>query len=71
MYGLKGMCAYYHHAEALGYTDSTVTLFVGEALTFLSSPESSTVPACLAMALRVGQVNMKVMELLSNAHRGR
>ncbi len=40
-----------------------------EALTFLSSPESSTVPGCLGMALRVGEVNMKVMELLSNAHR--
>ena len=68
MYGLKGLCAYAHHAEALGFTDDAVYAFVAEALTFLGAPESGTVPATLAMALRVGECNMRVMELLSSAH---
>jgi hypothetical protein len=67
-YGLKGLCAYAHHAEALGFTDERVYAFVAEALRFLSAPESATVPACLAMALRVGESNMIVMEMLSRAH---
>ncbi len=65
---MKGMCAYAHHAEMLGRRDERVFAFVAEALAFLSSPESSTVPACLAMALRVGECNMIVMEMLSTAH---
>ena len=157
MYGLKGLCAYAHHAGALGFSDKTVFAFVAEALrcvrlgpqcangrlgpthfphfyvllcfshylsstlsrltvfplryslpcssfasaslthasclppptshlpfllifhchsslltsafSFLAAPESSSVEACLAMALRVGETNMKVMAMLSQAHR--
>ncbi len=28
MYGLKGMCAYYHHAEALGFSDKVYCLLL-------------------------------------------
>ncbi len=52
----------------MGYSDQRVYAFVSEALTFLSSPESNTVPACLGFALRVGECNMIVMEMLSTAH---
>lgn len=58
-------------AEALGKTDTKVSAFVAEALTFLSSPESSTVPAVLGMALKVGEVNLRVLELLSTGHSDR
>ena len=58
----------WHPSEALGYKDEAVYGFVAEALAFLSSPESSAVPACLAMALRVGECNFHVMEMLSKAH---
>lgn len=62
------MCAYAHHAEALGYTSPKVYAFVAEALSFLSSPKSKEVPEVLAMAMRVGECNYTVMEMLSNAH---
>ena len=52
MYGLKGLCAYAAHAEALGKTSPTVSAFVAEALTFLGSPAAAEVPAVLAMALK-------------------
>lgn len=57
--------------EALGKSDPKVSAFVAEALTFLSSTESSTVPAVLGMALRVGEVNLRVLELLSTGHSDR
>ena len=52
MYGLKGLCAYAAHAEALGKTSPTVNAFVAEALAFLGSPEAAEVPKVLEMALK-------------------
>ena len=38
-YGLRGMCAYAHHAEVLGQSDEGVDAFVAEAYAFLCSQE--------------------------------
>uniref|UniRef100_A0A7S0RFR5 Hydroxylamine reductase n=1 Tax=Chlamydomonas leiostraca TaxID=1034604 RepID=A0A7S0RFR5_9CHLO len=70
VYGLKGMAAYAHHAEALGKTDPTVYAFVAECLAFLAGPGARDVGQVLAMALRVGEVNFTVMQNLSEAHSG-
>jgi len=67
-YALKGICAYAHHAETLGYTSREVDAFVFEALGFLASSESRDTDKVLAMALRLGAVNLEAMELLDRAN---
>jgi len=68
MYGLKGLCAYAAHAEALGARDPAVYAFVQEALCFLSSPASAEVPNVMDMAMKLGKCNFRVMQMLSEAH---
>ena len=41
---------------------------MAECLAFLSGPESRDVNACLGMALKVGECNFTVMQMLSEAH---
>lgn len=65
-YGLKGMAAYTDHAHILGYDDDEVYGFFHEALSGLT--EQKTVEELLALALKVGEVNLKVMGLLDRAH---
>lgn len=69
LFGLKGMSAYIDHAQILGVEDSNVYAFVHEALSFLAE-EDHTVDQLLAMALKVGEVNIRVMELLDQANTG-
>jgi hypothetical protein len=66
---LQGLAAYAHHAEALGATSPEVFAFVQEALHFLATPGAKDLNAVLGYAFRVGEVNFKVMEMLSNAHK--
>ncbi|GLI70539.1 hypothetical protein VaNZ11_015455 [Volvox africanus] len=68
MYGLKGLAAYAHHAEALGYKDPAVYADVQESLAFLCSPEAADVGAVLDHCFKAGATNFRVMEMLSNAH---
>ncbi|KAG2432517.1 hypothetical protein HXX76_008862 [Chlamydomonas incerta] len=68
MYGLKGLCAYAHHAEALGHTDPAVYADVQAYLHFLCSPAAADVGAVLDACFRAGTTNFRVMEMLSNAH---
>ncbi|MDY0062448.1 MAG: hydroxylamine reductase [Myxococcota bacterium] len=68
LYGLKGMAAYADHARILGHVDPSLDLFFHEVLDFLSREQD--VPALVAMALKVGEVNLKVMELLDRANTG-
>ena len=67
-YGLKGTAAYADHAYALGYSDDQVFAFFHEALDFLTSDAAKDVEALTAMALRVGEVNLRVMEMLDKAN---
>lgn len=68
-YGLKGMAAYADHALILGQEDDAVYAFIHEALDFLTVPEPG-VDELLAMNLRCGEVNLKVLELLDAANTG-
>ena len=66
MYGLKGMAAYAHHAYVLSYEDDSVFAFTAEVLDFTS--KSHEMGDLLGMALKVGEINLKVMELLDKAN---
>lgn len=69
-YGLKGYAAYAREAELLGQTDPEVFAFMNEAMAFLSGvPNVTEFDAhngdhALALALKCGEVNIKVMSLL-------
>jgi hydroxylamine reductase len=65
-YGLKGMAAYAHHAHILNVEDDGVFAFFHEALDFISTQRKAD--ELLGMALKVGEVNLKVMELLDTAN---
>ena len=68
IYGLKGTAAYADHAMILGVEDESVYAFFYEALDFLAGPQATDVDALVAMALKVGEVNLKVMEMLDRAN---
>ena len=67
-YGLKGAAAYADHAYVLGHAEATLFAGFNEALAFLTEPH--TLEECLGMALKVGALNYKVMELLDGANTG-
>ena len=69
-YGVKGTAAYADHALVLGKEDDAVYGFFHEALDFLTRPEGRKADLLLAMNLRCGEVNLKVMELLDAANTG-
>lgn len=68
-YGLKGTAAYADHASILGQEDDDVFAFFHEALDFLTR-EDLTVDELLAMNMKCGEVNLKVMGLLDAANTG-
>ena len=65
--GLKGMAAYADHALILGVEDEAVFAFFHQALDFLSKKEF-TIDELLGMALKVGEINLRVMEMLDQAN---
>ncbi len=69
--GIKGVAAYTHHADMLGARDSAQYAAIQDALVFLASPAALDVGAVLEQLLALGGVNLKTMEMLSNAHAGR
>ena len=68
-YGLKGVAAYADHAQILGQEDDAVYAFFHEALNFLAE-DTHTADELTAMALKVGEVNLRAMELLDVANTG-
>jgi hydroxylamine reductase len=66
LFGLRGMAAYAHHAHVLGYDDPAVTGFFYEGLAALSADPS--VDDAVALALKVGEVNLACMALLDRAN---
>lgn len=68
-YGLKGAAAYADHAQILGKEDPAVYALFHEGLDLLTKPDP-TVDELLATALKVGELNLKVMELLDAANTG-
>ena len=68
-YGLKGLAAYADHAQILGRESEDVYAYLHEALDFLAG-RATDVNALVAQALKCGEVNLKVMELLDAANTG-
>ena len=69
LYGLKGVCAYAYHAQAMGYEKDEVHAGLEKALDFLAS-DPTDVGALLAEALALGSTNYATMELLDAANTG-
>lgn len=65
LFGLRGMAAYAYHAEALGYHDEDVTAFLHEGLEGVAlAPADDLLP----LVLKLGEVNLRCMELLDQAN---
>ncbi|MCX7934498.1 MAG: hydroxylamine reductase, partial [Planctomycetota bacterium] len=69
LYGLKGAAAYADHAMILGKEDPAVYAQIAETLDFLSR-DNATAEVLLATALKVGNLNLRCMELLDAANTG-
>ncbi len=69
LYGLKGTAAYAEHAAALGREVPDIYGTIHECLDFLTSKTPSA-DELLGWALKVGELNLKVMELLYEANTG-
>jgi hydroxylamine reductase len=67
VYGLKGAAAYVDHAQILGIEDEKVFAYFHEALAGLGS-DPTDVGELTGMCLRCGEMNLRVMELLDEAH---
>lgn len=67
LFGLKGMSAYYHHANVLGYKDKIIEDFIFETLDKISS-DSISQDELISLLLKTGEINLKCMELLDKAN---
>lgn len=68
LFGLKGIAAYAFHARELGAHDEAVDAFMHEALFKTVTNVSFDLNDHLAMVLKCGEMNYRVMELLDKAH---
>lgn len=69
IFGLRGLAAYADHAQILGKEDPSVYAFVHECLAATLNP-ALTLEDWVALVLKTGEVNLKVMELLDAANTG-
>ena len=69
LFGIKGVAAYADHARILGQEDQKVYDFIYEAL---AAPFNKKLGAdeWVGLALKTGEVNLRVMELLDAANTG-
>lgn len=67
IYGLKGMAAYADHAAILGHQDEEVSSFFYRGLA-ATTDSSLTVEDLVELAMELGKVNLKCMEVLDRAH---
>jgi hydroxylamine reductase len=68
LFGLKGMAAYAHHARELGASDDEVDAFISEALFTTATNVNFDANRYVGLALKCGEMNLKTMEMLNNAH---
>jgi hydroxylamine reductase len=68
LYGLKGMAAYANHARRLGKHDEEVSAFIEEALFATMTNVNFDFETLLEMVLECGRMNLKVMQMLNDAH---
>jgi len=71
LYGLKGIAAYGFGARELGASDAGVDAFMHEALFKTVTNVSFDLNDHLGMVLKCGEMNLKVMALLDQAHTAR
>ena len=69
LYGLKGAAAYADHAAVIGKESPAVYATIPRRLDFLAKPQP-TVDELLGWAMKVGELNLQVMELLDAANTG-
>ncbi len=69
LYGLKGSAAYADHAHVLGVEDDDIYAGFEGMLSFLAE-NPTDLAELTAKALAVGELNLKVMELLDKANTG-
>ena len=69
LYGLKGAAAYADHARALGHEDPGIYATFHEGLDFLAKP-NPTVDELVGWAMKAGELNLRVMQLLDAANTG-
>jgi len=67
LYGLKGVASYTFHAYEVGQEDEAVYRFVYRALDALQS-QTLSLNDWVALALEVGAINLRAMELLDAGH---
>lgn len=65
--GLKGIAAYLHHAETLGYHNNDVTQFIHEALA-ASNDDTRSGEELTGLVLKAGEVAVQTMALLDQAN---
>jgi hydroxylamine reductase len=68
LFGLKGIAAYAYHARELGYKDEEVDGFMHDALFKTLTNVNFDLNDHLGSVLECGRINLKVMELLDQAH---
>ena len=66
LYGLKGVAAYYTHAEVLGKTDAGIETFLQKGLA--STLQDLAVPEMVALVLECGSVGVTTLALLDGAN---
>ncbi len=67
LYGLRGLAAYTDHAAILGQQDEAVYSYMHEALAALTRKDLG-LEELVGVALKVGEVNLKAMELLDTGN---
>ena len=67
IYGLKGMAAYVHHAENLGFAEAPIFTFMQRALAS-TTQDSLTADDLVALVLECGKFGVDAMALLDKAN---
>ncbi|MCB0212227.1 MAG: hydroxylamine reductase [Anaerolineae bacterium] len=67
LFGIKGAAAYAHHAHVQGYDNQALYDFFYKGLNALAMNEQD-IDTLIALCLECGEVNLKTMELLDQAH---
>jgi hydroxylamine reductase len=68
IFGIKGIAAYAYHARQLGQKDEQVDAFMHEAMFSTLTNVDFDLNRYLELVLKAGETNLRVMELLNNAH---
>jgi hydroxylamine reductase len=68
IFAMKGIAAYAYHARELGQKDEEVDAFMHEAMFATLTNVDFDLNRYLELLLKAGEMNLRVMEMLNNAH---